>query len=220
MSMHAFDAHAIAAVAGAVLSLVGAALYLHGVLRGSTRPHRGSWLVWAVIGVVAAASHGAGGARWSLVVLIVQALATLLVLAVAMRHGVGRLTPTNLAMLAVAAVGIVGWLTLTDPTAATACAAAADGAGLVAVVPKTWADPQSETLATYALAGITGLLATLAVGALDTALLLFPVYFCLGNTGMAALIAVRRRSGSGGPAVSGGTFGFPRSSRPFAGQGA
>ncbi len=103
-------------------------------------------------------------------------------------------------MLGLASLGLVGWLLFTDPMAATACAAVADGAGLLAMAPKAWADPNSETLATYALAGATGLLAALAVEAWDVALLLFPVYFCLGNTATAILIALRRRAVSEVPA--------------------
>ena len=189
------DAGAVlAGLLGAVLSLVGCGLYLRDIRRGSTRPHRGSWLVWSLIAVVAALSHSADGGRWSLLVLAVQALTTLAVLAAALRFGVGWFTPPNLVMLTVAAIGVLGWITLTDPTAASACAAVADGTGLVAVLTKTWAEPSSETMATYALAGVTGLLCTLAVEAWDPALLLFPAYFCLGNTGTALFIGLRRRA--------------------------
>ena len=185
---------ALAGVLGAGLSLVGSGLYLRDIRRGSTKPHRGSWLVWSVIAVVAALSHGADGGRWSLLVLAGQALTTLAVLVAAIRCGVGWLTPANLVMLAVAALGVLGWITLTDPAAASACAAVADGTGLAALLPKTWADPASETMATYALAGATGLLCILAIQEWDPALLVFPVYFCLGNSGTAAFIGLRRRA--------------------------
>jgi hypothetical protein len=184
----------LAGVLGTALSIVGTCLYLRDIRRGRTRPHRGSWLVWSVIGVLAALSHGADGGRWSLVVLCGQALGTLLVLAAAVRCGVGWFTPANLLMLAVAGLGVLGWLALANPTAAAASAAVADGAGLLAMVPKAWADPHSETLATYALAAGTGLLCALAIQAWDRDLLLFPVYFCLGNAATAGYIALRRRA--------------------------
>jgi hypothetical protein len=178
---------------GVTLSVIGSVLYLRDVRHRRTTPHRGSWLVWGVIALVAALSNGFDGGRWSLVVLWGQALSTLAVLLVAFRCGVGWLTRTNLLMLSVAALGIVGWTTLANPTAASACAAAADAAGLLAIAPKIWLDAYSETLATYALAGATGLLAVLAVQAWDLGLLLYPVYFCLGNAATATLIAARRR---------------------------
>ncbi|MBK8074920.1 MAG: hypothetical protein IPK24_04955 [Kineosporiaceae bacterium] len=184
----------VAAALGTALSLIGTGCYLRDVRRGTTTPHRGSWLVWAVIAVMAAASHAADGGRWGVVALIGQAVATLAVLVLAVPRGVGGITAGNAAMLAVALVGVLGWVTLDDPTAAAACAAIADGAGLVAIVPKIWADPHSETAATYALAGVTGLLTILAVGRGGPALLLFPVYFCLANTATAQLIVLRRRA--------------------------
>ena len=183
----------VAACLGLLLSVIGSSLYLRDVRHGGTRPHRGSWLVWSVIALVAATSQGSSGGGWSLVVLWGQALSTTAVLLVAVRYGVGWFTRTNVLMLSVATLGIIGWMTLANPTAASACAAAADGAGLLAIAPKTWLDPYSETLATYALAGATGLLAALAVRAWDPGLLLYPVYFCLGNGATAVLIAARRR---------------------------
>jgi len=57
---------------------------------------------------------------------------------------------------------VLGWTTLSDPLAATACAAVADGAGLLAMLPKV--------------------------------LLLFPLYFCVGNSATATVIGLRRRA--------------------------
>jgi hypothetical protein len=184
----------LAAVSGAGLSAVGTGLYLWDIRRGRTTPHACSWLVWGVIAVLAAASNGASGGRWSLIVLCGQALCTGSVTVVAVRHGLGSWTPVNLVMLAIAGAGVIGWTALTDPTAATACAVLADGTGLTAILPKAWADPHSETTATYALAAATGLLAAAAVQAWDIGLLLFPIYYCLGNAAAAILITARRRA--------------------------
>lgn len=185
---------AVAGLLGAAMSLLGTWLYLRDTRRGLTTPHRGSWLVWGVIAVMAAASHGAGGVGWSLVVLTVQAATTVAVLVVAVRRGVGGLTPVNLGMLAIAGLGIAGWTTLTDPMSATACAALADAAGLAVIWSKAWHDPGSETVATYALAAASGLLAVVAVRAWHPHLLLFPVYFFVGNAATASLIGLRRRA--------------------------
>jgi hypothetical protein len=122
---------ALAAVAGAALSLIGTCLYLRDIRRGRTTPHRGSWLVWGVISVLAVLSHGAEGGRWSLLVLCGQALATLLVLAFALRCGAGWITVENLMMLGLAAIGVLGWILLADPVAATGFAA-------VAMAPACW----------------------------------------------------------------------------------
>jgi hypothetical protein len=61
------------------------------------------------------------------------------------------------------------------------------------MVPKTYRDPGSETLATFALASLSGALAVGAVGTLDPSLLLYPAYYCLANGALAVLIHHRRR---------------------------
>jgi hypothetical protein len=59
--------------------------------------------------------------------------------------------------------------------------------------PKSYRDPDSETLATFVFASLSGLLAAGAVGAPDLSLLLYPLYFGLLNGAIATLIHRRRR---------------------------
>ena len=87
---------------------------------------------------------------------------------------------------------MIGWIVADEPVIATACVVAADLIGAAMMVPNTYRDPGSETLATFALASLGGALAVGAVGAPDLSLLLYPVYFCLVNGAIAVLIHHRR----------------------------
>ena len=102
------------------------------------------------------------------------------------------LGPVERVMLAVAAGGVVGWLVADEPVVATVCVVAADLIGVAMMLPKTYRDPESETLATFALASVAGALAAGAVGRLDASLLVYPVYFCVANAAIALLIVSRR----------------------------
>ena len=53
---------ALAGLAAAVLSLIDPVPYIRDILRGKTRPHRGTWLIWSVLGATAFASQFADGA--------------------------------------------------------------------------------------------------------------------------------------------------------------
>ncbi len=185
---------AMAGLAGAILSLLGTICYLRDMRRGHTVPHRGSWFVWAMAAVVAAVSHGADGVSWSLLVLSVGGAGTVVIWFASIWRGTGWLTPTNAVLVGVAVLGIVGWQVSSNPIVASACAAVVDGAGLLAMAPKAWADPRSETASTFALAACTGLLAVVAVPAWEANLLVFPVYFFFGNAAMALLIVMRART--------------------------
>jgi hypothetical protein len=180
---------------GVLAGILGAAAmvpYVRDTVRGVTRPHRGTWLIWGSLAVVVCVSQRADGASWSLLLAGAQVLLNALVILLAIRRGEGGMSPPEAVMLALAAGGVAGWIVADEPVVAIACVIAADlvAAGLMA--PKTYRDPGSETLVTYAGAGLAGALAAGAVGALDLTLLLYPIYYCAVNLALALLIIHRR----------------------------
>jgi hypothetical protein len=166
--------------------------YVRDTLSGATRPHRGTWLIWGALAVVVCLSQYADGASWSLVMAAVQAVLTSLIFVLSIRRGEGGLSATEVVMIAVAGVGVIGWVVADEPLVATACVVAADLIGAAMMIPKTYRDPESETLITFVLASIGGALAAGAVGAVDVSLLLYPVYYCLVNGALALVILCRR----------------------------
>jgi len=176
------------ALAGAA-SVANTVPYIRDILRGTTRPHRGTWLIWAVLALVAWFSLRAEGASWSLIMITTQALLTAVVFLLALRHGEGGMGRIDVVLLATAAGGLGGWAVTDDPLVATACVVWADVVAAAMMVPKTYRDPDSETLSSFVLASLGGALAAFAVGAPDPALLLYPVYFCAVNAAIALLIA-------------------------------
>ena len=185
-----------APVLGLLAGVVGVAdtiPYVRDTIRGATRPHRGTWLIWSVLAIVVCLSQRADGASWSLVMAAAQAVLTTVIFLLSIRRGEGGLSPAEVLMLTLAGGGVIGWIVAGEPVIATACVVAADLIGAAMMVPKTYRDPGSETLATFALASLSGALAAGAVGTLDISLLLYPVYYCLANGAIAVLIHHRRR---------------------------
>jgi len=185
----------IAPLLGVLAGVVGVAdtiPYVRNTVRGLTRPHRGTWLIWGVLAIVVCLSQRADGASWSLIMAGVQAVLTSVIFVLSIRHGEGGLSPTEAVMIALAGGGVIGWIVADEPVIATACVVAADLIGAAMMVPKTYRDPGSETLVTFAFASLGGLLAAGAVGAPDLSLLLYPVYYCLVNGAIVVLIHHRR----------------------------
>jgi len=194
-----------APVLGVLAGVVGIAdtiPYVRDTIRGSTRPHRGTWLIWSVLAIVVFLSQRADGATWSLIMAAAQAVLTGAIFLLSIRRGEGGLSPADVLMLTLAGGGVIGWIVADEPVIATACVVAADLIGAAMMVPKTYRDPGSETLATFALASLSGALATGAVGTLDPSLLLYPVYYCLANGALAVLIRQRWRRLASRPRTS------------------
>jgi hypothetical protein len=184
----------IVGVAAGAVAVADTLPYIRDILRGSTRPHRGTWLIWGVLAIVVCVSQRADGASWSLIMAGCQAVLTSLVFLLAVRRGEGGLNTTELVMIAIAGGGVIGWILADEAVVATALVVIADLIGVAMMVPKTYRDPESETLLTFALASLGGALAAGAVGVLDISLLLFPLYYCLANGAIALLIDRRRRT--------------------------
>jgi hypothetical protein len=67
----------VAPLLGVVAVLVGVAdtiSYVRDTLRGATRPHRGTWLIWSVLAILVCLSQRADGASWSLLMAAAQGL--------------------------------------------------------------------------------------------------------------------------------------------------
>ena len=183
-----------AGIASGVISLIDPIPYIRDTLRGATRPHRGTWLIWSVLGTVAFASQAADGGTWSLVMVGVQATTITFTFLLSLRFGQGALTHRERVLVGIAAIGVLGWVASSDPTIATVCIVLADLIGVAMMIPKTWRDPWSETRSMYVLAALAGALSAVAVGRLDPALLVYPVYFAVAEAVIAGVITLRRHA--------------------------
>ncbi len=188
------DPGAVFGILAGVVGIADTVPYLRDIRAGTTRPHRGTWLIWAVVAVVGFASQRADGASWSLVMSGTQAVLTVVVLTLAVRAGVGGVRRCDTVVMVIAVAGVAGWILIEEPVAATTCVVGADLVAAALMVPKTYRDPRSETLTSFALASVGGALAVAAVGTLDVGLLLYPAYFCVVNAALAVLIHHRRRA--------------------------
>src|SRR6185436_16689797 len=101
----------IAPVLGLLAGVVGIAdtiPYVRDTIRGSTRPHRGTWLIWSVLAIVVCMSQRADGASWSLIMAAAQAVLTSAVFLLSIRRGEGGLSPADVLMIALASSGVIG----------------------------------------------------------------------------------------------------------------
>jgi hypothetical protein len=182
---------AVPATLGVLAGLMGVTVtipYIRDTLRGTTRPHRGAWLIWGTLAFVVCLSQRADGASWSLVLTASQAVVTSLVFVLAIRRGEGGASARDAIAIGLAAGGVTVWALADEPVVATAGVIGADLLAAVMVMPKLHRDPDSETLSTYAWASVCGALAAGAVWTFDVALLIYPVYYCLVNACFSTVI--------------------------------
>jgi hypothetical protein len=116
------------------------------------------------------------------------------ILALGTRRGVGGVSAIELGLLAIAALGIVGWQVADDPIVATCSVVVADLIGVALMLPKTYRQPGSETISTYAIGVASTLCALAAVNSTDASLWIYPIYILIADAAVVAVIYFRRRA--------------------------
>jgi hypothetical protein len=179
-------------VVSGVLQALACVPYVRDILAGKTKPHRGTWAIWCTLSLIVLLSQRADGGARSLLMAVAQLLGTLLILLLSIRRGVGGTSRIEILLLAIAACGVVGWYVAGDPTIATLCVVLSDFVAVVMMMPKTYADPYSETLSAYVLSALSGLCALVAVGSLDFGLVVYPAYIVCADVAVAVVVLAQR----------------------------
>ena len=177
-----------------LLPLLGMFPYVRDILRHKTKPHRGSFLIWTVLGAIAFFSQLAKGATWSLFLPAADTVATCSIFGLSLWYGAGGLNKRDMGALLLAAVGLFLWYFTKQPLTALLVVIGVDAIGTVLTVIKTHREPHSETFSSWLLASLGGLFATLAVGKLSFALLVYPIYIFLANGAVDVTILLGRKS--------------------------
>jgi hypothetical protein len=185
---------AVFGIFAGILQLVATAPYVRDILRGTTTPQRATWTIWMTLSLVVLSSQWASGAGWSLVLTIGQVVSCGGICLLATRRGVGGVSPLELALLGIAALGVVGWRVADDPTVATCSVVAADLIAVALMLPKTFRNPRSETLETYVIGVASTVFAIGAVGSGEASLLIYPLYLLVADSAVAGMIFLRRRA--------------------------
>jgi hypothetical protein len=181
------------AVVSALLTALCVVPYLRDVARGTTRPQRTSWLVFAVLSIVAAVSQSIDGDAAGAWLAAGAATGFTAVFLASIRRGEGGWGRADRVSLAVASAGVVASIVVRDPTVAVGAVIAAELSAASMTVRKARSDPASETLATWGIDGVAGVLAIGAVTSPSVAALMYPVHHTFVNGWVATTIVRAQR---------------------------
>src|SRR5579862_1074886 len=157
-----------------ILTVAAAPPYIIDTIKGKTRPERATWFILSVLGLIGFLSQLAIEVNWSLVFLGVDTLATLIVLCLSFKYGVGGWTLLDRYALLTAAAGVAIALIASQPLAAIGGNILADFAGTFLTIRKAYLQPGTETSISWILVGVAATFGALDVGKLDYKLLIWP----------------------------------------------
>lgn len=128
--------------------------YFRDIMRGKTRPHAFTWLVWCVMSTVAffsQVSDGGGVGTW---VLAFTAVVNFVIFCFAIYKGETDITNMDWFCLMGAFLGVALFTFNEDPPMSLLIISAVDIIGFVPTVRKTMTRPYQETMSTFALTSL------------------------------------------------------------------
>ena len=167
--------------------------YIRDILRHKTKPERATWWVWLGLGIMATIAQFQAGATWSVAMTIASVMGCGTIAFLSLRYGYGAFKVRDMAALFVAAAGMAVSYMLHSPLVALLIIIGVDLIGYSLTIAKTWHAPETETLSTWFLGSVAGLLGFLAVGSLSFAQIVYPLYILIANLFLVFIIIYRRR---------------------------
>lgn len=185
-----------AEILGATATLIGfygQAVYVRSILRGQTKPHLFTWIVWGILGGIgffAQLHDNAGPGAW---VLGITSFFCLLNVVLALKYGEPDITGGDKIALAASLTAILPWLLTSDPLGSVILISVINIVAFYPTFRKSWTKPDEENLTAYNLANLKFFLSLCALQAFTINTALYPSVIILANGAFVVMCLIRRR---------------------------
>ncbi len=172
------------------LSVVGSASYVRDTMKGTTSPHRVTWGLWALEGILAYVVEIQQHVGLAAVMTLALGFMPLVVFVASFvnRRAVWRVDALDLTCGAVSLIGLVFWVVVNEPTIALLSFVGADFIAALPTYRKAWKAPQSETARIFVLGAVNTGITLLTLRNFTTAGALFPGVIMMTDSILSVLI--------------------------------
>jgi hypothetical protein len=156
--------HQIAGLIAGVFSIVGYIVYGYVLLskRKNINPNLSSWMLWTSSYVLICVSYYFSGARTTIWVPLVYAVANIVILLLIFKHGYYKLGTFEKILIAVTILSVPAWAIFNTPFATLVINMGIDGAAIIPTALKVYRRPLSENKTAwgfFTLADVTNIFA-------------------------------------------------------------
>jgi hypothetical protein len=185
-------------IAAGIIGFLAFVPYILDTLNRKTKPNKATWIIWAVLGVIIAASYYSAGARDTAWTPIGYAIGILAVAALSLKYGEEGWTALDKACLLGAGIGLGIWAITNEPVFAYFLTTIIDGIGGIPTIRKAYHRPETESRAAWGMFLIANSLNLLAISEWSLMIALYPAYVFILSLTMNALLFWPRLHGKPG----------------------
>lgn len=175
------------------LALVSYFPYVRDIMKGETKPHAFSWLIWLIltaVGFFIQMENGAGPGAWFNGFMI---FVCAFIMIAGIAKGRSEIIFVDWICLALASIATYFWLVAKDPYISITLVIAADALGTIPTIRKSYIHPHTETIETYAINAFRIFLAIFALEKISFITASYHVYMILANALLVSVLLVRRK---------------------------
>ena len=175
-----------------LIRAVASGIYIVSILKGDTKPHLYTWLVFTLLTAIAFLAQiqdGGGMGIWTTGLAILVSIINSLL---ALSYGEKNITKSDKLALIAATTSILPWLLTQNPLGSVILVSLIDTIAMYPTFRKSWSKPQEENLTSYFLVGLAFLLSTLALTHISVTTFLYPIAIAFINLSLIFLCLWRR----------------------------
>ena len=189
-----YEAKNILGIVATILVFIGYIPYLRDMMKGKTKPHLYSWILWAFVTAIAFALQFTGGAGSGSFVTLAAALMCLAVIALGLtQKNKIKIIKMDTVFLVLAFIALGLWLIARQPVLSIILATIVDLLGFVPTIRKSWNQPYSENLPFYYLNSARFGLAVIALQTYSMVTALYPISWLVADSLFALMLIIRRK---------------------------
>lgn len=166
--------------------------YIKNVLRGKTKPHAFSWLIWTTMMTIAFVAQVSGGGAAGTWVSALSIVVCTFIFFMALFKGEKSITKSDWACLFSAGIAIALWVITDGPLLSVILVSIIDAIGCIPTIRKSFHKPHEETAITYFFSGLKYVIAIPALETFSVITVLYPVTLVILNTIIVSLLLIRR----------------------------
>jgi hypothetical protein len=168
--------------------------YWTGTVKGTVKPSAATWMVWAILTVIAFAGQLSGGGGIGTLTIGTSALASFVVVALALRDKKSRkFTRLDWSCLAAALLAICMWPIAHSALLSEVLVTGVTLVGFVPTLTKSYARPTEENVSLYLIGIIKFGLSALTLGTFSAVTLLYPIAIVVAYVVLISLLVARRK---------------------------
>lgn len=180
-------------IIASVLALIGNIPYLINIIKGKTKPHPYTWLIWSIVSCVVFFGQLSKGAGIGAIPTAISEFFTIIIFLLSLKYGFKNPPKTDKYFLIFALLSLIPWILTKDPTISVIIVVCIDLIAFIPTLRKTYNNPASENALLYGTNSSRHFLTLFALSSFNIATMLHSLVMIMTNTLMVIFIKFSKK---------------------------